>query len=269
MNDTFIIYKHTNLYNNKIYIGITKYGDNPQKRWRNGFGYYNNKAFFEDIVLYGWQQGFSHEILESNLSELDAITKEKEYIALYNSIEEGYNLSPGGNHPGEEGSIKISQKLIGIKRSNDSIKKQMETKKQRYGSNRGIHYLGTNSKKVRCKETGDIFASIEEAKRWCGSVKVGECCRGHRNFAGTHPSLGIKLSWEYAEDDAIVTINCEEQLKDKKQVYKIKCLETNIIYNNASHASKETGIQTCNILRVCKGERKTAGKKHWIFLKEE
>lgn len=50
MKNTFIVYKHTNLQNGKIYIGITKYGDNPNKRWRNGYGYNKNDKFFSDIV---------------------------------------------------------------------------------------------------------------------------------------------------------------------------------------------------------------------------
>jgi hypothetical protein len=50
--DTYSVYKHTNKYNNKIYIGITK--QNPIKRWANGKGYKINSHFRNAIEKYGW-----------------------------------------------------------------------------------------------------------------------------------------------------------------------------------------------------------------------
>ena len=44
--NTYIVYKHTNIINNKSYIGITMYGDNPNRRWKNGYGYIENDKFF-------------------------------------------------------------------------------------------------------------------------------------------------------------------------------------------------------------------------------
>lgn len=267
-NNQYIVYKHTNLNNNKIYIGITKYGNNPNIRWRNGMGYETNKKFFEDILKYGWNN-FNHEILEQNLTEIEAIQKERYYIKLYNSVETGYNNSSGGSIPSIEAAKAISNALTGIKRDKKSIEKQMRTKHERYGSGRGQNYFGSQAKKVKCNETGDVFATIEEAKRWCGSVKVGECCRGLRAHAGRHPITNQQLSWSFALPEDIVTIQCEEYLHPKKKIQQVQCVETGKIYSNASEASRDTGIATCNILRVCKGERKSAGKLHWIFIIKE
>ena len=90
----YIVYKHTNKINGKSYIGIT--GINPVKRWRNGLGYYCQPKFFNAIKKYGWNN-FSHEILEFGLSKEHACQVEKELIEHFNSIENGYNVSPGGN----------------------------------------------------------------------------------------------------------------------------------------------------------------------------
>ena len=266
--NTFIVYKHTNLQTGKIYIGITKHGEAPNKRWRNGFGYDYNEKFFPDIVAYGWNN-FSHEILAKNLSEKEAFQIEKELIKYYNCIEKGYNKSPGGHEHGEEARKKLSEKLKGIKRSPESIKKQLATKYKRYNNFSGQDYLiNKTAKRVRCKETGEVFASISEANNWADTSKVGLCCKGQRAHAGRHPKTGILLSWEFVNKETPVTVRQE----NKRQTHKIKkvlCQETNVIYDNASMASKETGVSVCNILRVCKGERKTAGQMHWVFIEED
>ena len=265
MKNTYIVYKHKNKYSNKIYIGITKYGDNPNLRWKNGFGYQDNQKFFSDIVKFGWDS-FEHIVLAKELSEVEALQMEKEYIKLYNSVENGYNNNYGCGEPiGEAGRKKISQALIGKTKDKQAIIKQLQTKQERYGSQRGITAYVTSGIKVRCKETNDVFANISEANRWSHTNKVGECCKGLREHAGIHPLTGEKLTWEYAEQDAIVTISCEKDYITKK-IQKILCIETEKIYNNASEAFRDTGVAACNILRVCKGERKTAGKYHWSFI---
>lgn len=265
---TYIVYKHTNKVNKKVYIGITKYGDNPNQRWKNGMGYVENKKFFPDIVKFGWDN-FTHEILARNLDANEAIILERKYIAKFECVEKGYNNAHSGSIPSDAGCKAISKALTGIKRDAKSIKKQMTTKADRYGSGRGEHFLGSQARKVKCNETGDIFACINEANRWSGTTKVGECCKGNRAHAGRHPVTGEQLTWTYVEDDCAVTIHCEEELSPKKTIMKIQCIETKKIYDNASDAFRDTGVATCNILRVCKGERKSAGKLHWRFIKEE
>lgn len=84
----YYVYKHTNKYNGKCYIGITK--QVPHKRWGSGKGYKSNVEFTNAINKFGWD-GFSHEIIYSRLSEFDAKCYEFELIVYYDSIEFGYN----------------------------------------------------------------------------------------------------------------------------------------------------------------------------------
>lgn len=91
MNNNYKVYLHTNLTNRKKYVGITRV---PVKdRWNNGNGYIENKKFYKDIQKYGWDHGFSHEILEENLSYKDARTAETNYIIQFDSVRNGYNNS--------------------------------------------------------------------------------------------------------------------------------------------------------------------------------
>lgn len=93
----FSVYMHTNIINNKKYIGITS--RNPKDRWYNGKGYPHNDYFTNAINKYGWDN-FKHEILYSNLTEEEACLKEQELIKLYKSNQHdyGYNLESGGKY---------------------------------------------------------------------------------------------------------------------------------------------------------------------------
>ena len=70
------VYKHTSP-SNKVYIGITC--QNPEKRWKNGYGYTQNNHFWNAIQKYGWDS-FEHEIIQKNISKELACQIEKELI---------------------------------------------------------------------------------------------------------------------------------------------------------------------------------------------
>lgn len=87
--NNYKVYIHTNLINGKKYVGITQQAE--KERWSNGNGYRENKKFYKDIQKYGWNDGFSHEIIKENISYKEARTLEKFYISKYDSVLEGYN----------------------------------------------------------------------------------------------------------------------------------------------------------------------------------
>ncbi len=90
----FYVYMHTNLINNKKYIGITS--QEPEHRWAKG-AHYSNQVFMRAIKKYGWDN-FKHDILFEGLGKDLALAKEKELIAQYRTTEPdyGYNVSLGG-----------------------------------------------------------------------------------------------------------------------------------------------------------------------------
>lgn len=87
---------HTNKINNKKYIGITS--DKPSRRWRKDGSGYKKQHFSNAISKYGWDN-FTHEILFAELTEEEALNKEKELIAKYNTTNPmfGYNITNGGD----------------------------------------------------------------------------------------------------------------------------------------------------------------------------
>lgn len=99
----YSLYCHTNKSNGKKYVGITS--GKPAERWRLGEGYKKHRHFYPDIKQYGWE-GFTHEIICSNLSRDDAEWLESFYIGYWNTaawgpngydpdVVRGYNVVPG------------------------------------------------------------------------------------------------------------------------------------------------------------------------------
>lgn len=53
--------------------------------------------------------------------------------------------------------------------------------------------------KVRCTTTGQVFDSIDEAKRYFNikAFHISSVCKGKRKYCGVDPKTGEKLHWEY------------------------------------------------------------------------
>ncbi len=59
----------------------------------------------------------------------------------------------------------------------------------------------SNSKKVKCITTGEIFDSINiiKEKYNISTCHIGDCCKGVRKSCGKHPVTGEELVWEFIE----------------------------------------------------------------------
>jgi group I intron endonuclease len=94
----WLIYKHTALKSKKAYIGLTSGG--MESRWvrhkseaRNG----SDRHFHRAIRLYG-EENWQHEVLEDGIDTLEeANALERHYIKKYDTFENGYNLTEGGD----------------------------------------------------------------------------------------------------------------------------------------------------------------------------
>lgn len=91
----YTVYEHV-FPNRKRYIGITS--QNPERRWQRGYGYKTQYFINLAIEKYGWDN-IQHNILETNLTEKEAKSKERYYISKYktNDLKYGYNRTIGGD----------------------------------------------------------------------------------------------------------------------------------------------------------------------------
>ena len=81
---------------NMSYIGVTKNG--VEKRWQDGYGYHYQPIIYGDIRKYGWDK-FEKNVLCLTSSYQDSREKEREYIAIFNSLyPNGYNMINGESH---------------------------------------------------------------------------------------------------------------------------------------------------------------------------
>lgn len=90
--NSFVVYVHTSP-SGKKYVGITRRA--VCQRWQNGRGYIGNQKFYRAILKYGWDN-FTHEIVASKLSESEALELEEKLIEEYDSFNNGYNQTSGG-----------------------------------------------------------------------------------------------------------------------------------------------------------------------------
>ena len=108
-------------------------------------------------------------------------------------------------------------------------------------------------KKVICLETNIIYESTMEIQRKLGynNTNISACCNGKLYTAyGFH--------WRYLNDK-------KEINNIDKRKRKVRCVETNKIYESVSMAAKELNLQRPNITHCCQGELKTTGGFHWEY----
>lgn len=111
----YYVYRHI-FPNEKSYIGIS--GKAIEKRWgANGYYYSNQPKIWKAICKYGWDN-VRHEILYYNLDEETAKKIEQEMIIKYDSINDGYNSSIGGNNIN---TTYLCEDLLALLRKNKDV----------------------------------------------------------------------------------------------------------------------------------------------------
>ena len=212
------IYSITNTLNNKRYIG---YSIDIQRRWTtHKRDLQNNKhenSHLQNAYNKYGENAFEFEIIEECIKE-NIKEKEKYWIAFYNSKNEGYNMSEGGDgilNPTEDVRKKISEGLKGEKNGmygvhligelNGMYGKQHTEETKKILSEKAKLRVGEKSNRKRPVQasTGEIFYTMKEAVKWAGlkdGSSIGKACRGITKTAGKHPQTKEPLSWKYRDD---------------------------------------------------------------------
>lgn len=297
----WIIYRHLCTITNKSYIGQTK--DSIEERaGKNGYRYKRSSPKFNHAIQkYGWN-AFTHEILEENiLDQKTANLKEQYWIAYYDTINNGYNILPGGQIDNSKLWNKIYQldlnkNILNVFASAaDANRTLFPTAKKGYAreirkcckgirSNvKGFYFCFAKDFDTyefkHAKYSTNVILQLDKNKqilnRFNTLVEAAEltqininhikaCCDKERNIAGNY-------FWCYEIDFDTYKIPERKDWPKAKMINQIDIQTNKIIhtYVSANIASKETGISRGNINTCCRGQLKSAGGYKWEFAENE
>lgn len=192
------VYKHTNLTNGKVYIGITSMP--PAKRWQSGAGYlYSQTLFFRAISKYTWD-GFRHEILQPDLTWIPyhkrmpyktsnfmdqetAEELERYYIDYYHTFSDdplchGYNMTTGGGvtQVSEDMRQKMSENMTLRFENNPELREEIRVRQQGGGNSNARPVVQFS---VSGKFLAEFSTAIVAARALnISSGSISKCCLG-------------------------------------------------------------------------------------------
>lgn len=300
---SWCIYKHTNKVNGKVYIGQTC--QVPEERWQGGNGYTHNPLFYNAIKKYGWKEGFTHEIIEENILTQDlANEREIYYIALYNSYEEGYNLTKGGNNAEHRGDsvYQIDMVTLQIVAEYPTLRHAGRAFEAGHALIRrvckkelidGRYYLSaygyywcyvedytSDWKPLLSRDTHTSGEEIYQISKIGNSYVIIDAFPSILN-AAEKLNLSNSAIWHCCNNGKYLT--CGEYYwcyaknysnewqprtnKNEEKKKKVRRIEDGAIFNSIAEAARASGIKSPEtISRCCNGKQKTAGGYHWEYV---
>lgn len=202
------IYKFTNIRNNKVYIGQTcgPIEDRiAQHKWSAMHGV--ETYLYNSIRKYG-MTCFKIDVIEECDDSL-LNDREKYWINYYNSYNNGYNLTPGGDGNQQFNYKEIADKYLELKNQQDVAKffhcgikvvqkacktyniKLASKEIKRKKSNKGCSVARIDPD---TKEILEVYSSLKEIDDKYGDKStISKVCRGERKKA-------MGYGWQYIKD---------------------------------------------------------------------
>jgi len=239
------IYTIVNKVNNKIYVGQTiRNLEKRKSEYKKNYIRNNlyNKYLQNSFNKYGWDN-FEFKIIDtaSTLEELNQ--KEIYYIDKYNSRNRdiGYNIESGGRNaiPDDDTLEKMSKSHLGIKQSNEWVRKRVAEK----GSNEAKKYG-----KEKTNEEKELL-SKNSAKYWLGKERDIET---KNKISQTKKLNGLSEKTKDAICKKVISYN-PLTLEEIKEFDSTK--EAGLFYN----------ISQSTISRRCSGKTKNTGEIYFKF----
>lgn len=271
------IYRITNDYDDKIYIGVT---NDPQQRWyQHRYITPPYRSLIHEAIVKHGEEHFNFKVIEEYQSREEVLKREKELIKLLDcQVPNGYNIHEGGGVPplqntiSAEIALSIIEDLVDNKLTKDEIiKKYSITKAILSNINFGKAWIDTNLQyPLRDNECEWYIERANKVKQMLKTTsktqkEIGEELGLSRTVISSINS-GNKF---YDENETYPLRKALKGDKGKKgkQVVQINVETSQIIneFSSAAEAGRKVKINSNSISKCCRGEQQTAGGYKWQF----
>lgn len=277
-DQTYCVYIHRNIINDKRYIGQTS--QNPvSRRWGfKGNGYKCNEHFYNAIQKYGWDN-FEHIIYQDSLTLEEANEIEEELIIKYDTLnpEHGYNMKHGGSN----GAL-LPEQIERLRLANTG-KVMSEDSKRKLSESKMGHSVSEETRQIlREKNLGHTHS--EETKQKIAKKHIGKHWynNGFENvFTYEKPEGYVEGMLVFKENITRNTPpfteghkeNIRKTLRAKaselKNCVPVKCEETGEVYYSINEAARANNLDRRSLLRHLSGQYKHTHNLHFSYVDNE
>ena len=188
MSSIYTIYSAFNVVTKQRYIGFDSNWPNRQKCHKREYQKSNNIKFYNSIRKHGWDN-FVWEIIYQSKDEHHCLNvMEPHFIKEYDTVEDGYNMTPGGNR----GPILFGRNngMFGKTHTNDiksllskkaSEQFKNKTYEQLYGVEKSNQLKNLRSEKAKTKNNSYKNNSRFDTKEYTfHNIRTGEKITSNR-----------------------------------------------------------------------------------------